>query len=95
MLLAVVWGDRRRDLEVYINLSSVWLDFELKSYEILRSTKQLKAVQTGFTLTIFSAEMWTEGGRVYFYKAKQTTIVGSGDTGRWHLDKHSPSETDQ
>lgn len=69
MLLAVVW-DRRRDLEVYINLSSVWLDFELKSYEILRRTKRLKTVQTGFTLTIFSAEMWTEGERVYFYNTE-------------------------
>lgn len=94
MLLAVVW-DRRRDLEVYINLSSVWLDFELKSYEILRRTKRLKTVQTGFTLTIFSAEMWTEGERVYFYNTEQTTIVGSGDTGRRHLDKHLPSESDQ
>lgn len=46
-------------------------------------------------LTIFSAEMWTKGGGVYFYKAEQTTIVGCGDASRWHLDEHSPSESDQ
>ena len=65
------------------------MDFELKLYEILRSTKQLKAVQTGFTLTILSADMGTESGRVYFYKAEQTTIVDSGDTG------NSSSESNQ
>lgn len=71
------------------------MDLKIKLPQILRSTKQPKAVQTGFAFAIFPAETWTEGGRVYCHKTEQTTIVDIGDIDGQHLDRQLPSESDQ